>query len=113
MTLYLILHKVSGKPALDIAQRCDDMGIKGDPAPWWIIPTSGHRAYPVSWHQFNLLDAETIGKFGSFYDYLLLGKPDPQFDEAEDHYPISAPASPSRLSSLLSLIRKPIKRRTL
>jgi hypothetical protein len=44
--LYLILHKVRGQPALDCAERCDDMGTPSDPAPWWIIPTSGHRAYP-------------------------------------------------------------------
>src|SRR6267142_721857 len=64
--LYLIAHKVSGEPAFDIATRmvcpmcdhgtmsvetdcgwevwpcgeCDNTGF------WWIIPTSGHRAYP-------------------------------------------------------------------
>lgn len=53
---YLILHRVRGKPAFDIAERmecpvcygtvpgsvcCDIDGF------WWIIPTSGHRAYPL------------------------------------------------------------------
>ena len=56
--LYLIAHKVRGQPAFDVATRmecplctqedgdipgcyeCDDFGY------WWIIPTSGHRAYP-------------------------------------------------------------------
>lgn len=41
MTPYLILHKVRGEPAFDIAipiQIGDEEG--------WIIPTSGHRAYP-------------------------------------------------------------------
>jgi hypothetical protein len=38
MTLFLILHKVRGAPALDIAEQIDDI---------WIIPTSGHRAYPL------------------------------------------------------------------
>jgi len=60
--LYLIAHKVRGEPAFDIAERvecaecegerrvmssydrvncveCDSLGY------WWIIPTSGHRAY--------------------------------------------------------------------
>jgi hypothetical protein len=71
--LYLIAHKVRGEPAFDVAQRmtcpccegdrslsngiiditgddgmvpcheCDSLGY------WWIIPTSGHRAYPY-WH---------------------------------------------------------------
>lgn len=39
--LFLILHKVRGKPAFDIAHQLeigDEIG--------WIIPTSGHRAYP-------------------------------------------------------------------
>ena len=38
--LYLIAHKVRGEPAFDIAIKMGD---------WWIIPTSGHRAYPY-WH---------------------------------------------------------------
>ncbi len=57
-TLYLIAHKVRGEPAFDVAQHmtcpkcnatddhctaCDGVGH------WWIIPTSGHRAYPY-WH---------------------------------------------------------------
>ena len=38
--LYLILHKVRGEPAYDIAMEVGDM---------WIIPTSGHRAYPLTY----------------------------------------------------------------
>ena len=59
--LYLVAHKVRGEPAFDVALRmvcaecspnppkglvgegcteCDHLGY------WWIIPTSGHRAYP-------------------------------------------------------------------
>lgn len=57
--LWLIAHKVRGEPAFDIAcqmecpecnhllksgkincTECDGEGF------WWIIPTSGHRAYP-------------------------------------------------------------------
>lgn len=61
--LYLVAHKVRGEPAFDIATRmpcglcaghghdldgvcheCDSLGY------WWIIPTSGHRAFPyASW----------------------------------------------------------------
>jgi hypothetical protein len=65
--LYLIAHKVSGEPAFDVATRiecplchgwtvsnakskdlicheCDSLGY------WWIIHTSGHRAYPY-WNE--------------------------------------------------------------
>lgn len=56
--LYLIAHRVRSEPAFDVATRiecpeckqededvigcaeCDHLGF------WWIIPTSGHRAYP-------------------------------------------------------------------
>ena len=39
---YLILHKVRGEPAFDIA-----INIGGEEDEMWIIPTSGHRAYPL------------------------------------------------------------------
>jgi hypothetical protein len=39
--LYLIAHKVRGESAFDIAVKMPM--ADGD---WWIIPTSGHRAYP-------------------------------------------------------------------
>ena len=38
---HLILHKVRGEPAWDVAEPAtigDELG--------WIVPTSGHRAYP-------------------------------------------------------------------
>lgn len=41
--LYLILHKVRGEPALDIAILMNE----GSPFESWIIPTSGHRAHPL------------------------------------------------------------------
>lgn len=41
---YLILHKVSGSPAFDVAEKIQIGDEEG-----WIIPTSGHRAYPY-WH---------------------------------------------------------------
>src|SRR5678816_1922295 len=40
---FLILHKVRGEPAFDIATL---IGEDSD-VPIWIIPTSGHRAYPL------------------------------------------------------------------
>lgn len=58
--LFLIAHKVRGEPAFDVASQmpCPICGV-GGPEPtcsecdgtgyWWIVPTSGHRAYPW-WH---------------------------------------------------------------
>lgn len=60
---YLILHKVRGEPAFDVAIQmecpiCKDRwehedwecGECNDEKCWWIISTSGHRAYPY-WHE--------------------------------------------------------------
>jgi len=44
--LYLIAHKVRGELAFDVAIK---MFVKDDEF-WWIIPTSGHRAYPF-WNE--------------------------------------------------------------
>lgn len=46
--LYLIAHRVRGEPAFDTAIMLDILDEDGDPV--WIIPTSGHRAYPY-WQQ--------------------------------------------------------------
>ena len=48
--LYLILHKVRGEPAFDIAQKL----IIGDEE-GWIVPTSGHRAYPYYHEPLTML----------------------------------------------------------
>ena len=45
--LYIIFHKVRGEPALDVAQKI----MIGD-EDGWIVPTSGHRAYP--WRSIKL-----------------------------------------------------------
>lgn len=105
---FLILHKVRGLPAFDIANCCDDMGTEDDPAPWWIIPTSGHRAHPYSTCDLYSISLESFLSLPK-----LLEVDSPQWVALLDHYHTTLPASPSRLSSLLSLIRKPIKRRTL
>lgn len=39
--LFLIAHKVRNAPAFDIAIQ-----MEMEDEIWWIIPTSGHRAYP-------------------------------------------------------------------
>lgn len=50
--LYLILHKVRGKPAFDIAHKLQIGDEEG-----WIVSTSGHRAYPTAmWLLQDLAD---------------------------------------------------------
>lgn len=53
MTLYLIAHKVRGEPAFDVAIRMETPSGN-----WWIIPTSGHRAYPYWNVALNVEDNE-------------------------------------------------------
>lgn len=53
---FLILHKVRGEPAFDIAIRMTIGSEEG-----WIIPTSGHRAYPYrTWNLDDLYDGSDM-----------------------------------------------------
>lgn len=55
---YLIAHKVRGERALDIAIKMEMAD-----GPWWIIPTSGHRAYPYWTYLLSDLFAyENVGQ---------------------------------------------------
>lgn len=51
---YLIAHIVRGEPAFDIAIKLQIGDEEG-----WIIPTSGHRAYPFA--QWSLCEIELSG----------------------------------------------------
>jgi hypothetical protein len=91
---FLILHKVRGQPAFDIAIRmkcplcadgvrdCDevmcDCGECQGSGYWWIIPTSGHRAYPSDYIQLDRLQTN-IGEIA--VDHM-----DAQLDDLPDHY---------------------------
>lgn len=84
---YLILHRVRGEPAFDIA-----ISIQGEDL-IWIIPTSGHRAYP--WWFIPL------SEFRGFINHTLPPTP-PNWP---DHYsandlprtqPSASPAHPTR-----------------
>lgn len=87
--LFLILHRVRGEPAFDIATRCDDMGTSEDPGPWWIIPTSGHRAYPFLWWP--------LGSLTCMENALPSDWP--------DHYPDQpSPSAPRVIGGLLSIL---------
>lgn len=98
--LYLILHKVRGEPAFDIAQRLEhsfaDMVDANEPPRdhIWIIPTSGHRAFPC-WH----IQLDEAGIIRLPDGNLAWGVDDqgyvkgliPWNPDLRDHYPASEP----------------------
>lgn len=114
--LYLIAHKVRNQTAFDIARHlCPNEkpcqpncgGWDGEKCKFegeWIIPTSGHRAYPYSFFKLDDLYVESLGPVLNMFEEMPRNWP--------DHYACndrSAPASGS-LSSILSklgLSRKP------
>lgn len=101
--LYLVAHKVRGAPAFDVAIKmicpiCHDANSCGDyqgmtcsecegEGFWWIIPTSGHRAYPYWWIEME----------GVFF-YMPQDKvPCVMPDWVPDHYPRNPSPSRSRI----------------
>lgn len=114
--LYLIAHKVYGQPAFDIAERmdcplcaghghdldgycheCDSLGY------WWIIPTSGHRAYPcyaTSLNQLYMQPSSPIVTYTEHSQGFIIPSTLP------DHY-IAQEAKPVSLTDLLNLRAKP------
>lgn len=91
--LYIIAHKVRGERAFDVAiplvTESDEI--------WWIIPTSGHRAYPY-WHA----PLDGLGR-GSDYGFYLNYVGDPPAD-LRDHYAandiLKRPAAKAAVPSL-------------
>jgi len=108
MTPYLIAHKVRGEPAFDVAihmvcpecegngkiehegtfeaedcSECDQLGY------WWIIPTSGHRAYAWRWWPLSSLRYQSQAEVQDWddvvqpMDEIQNGMP----DHLPDHYP--------------------------
>lgn len=81
---HLILHKVRGEPAFDVAtelQIGDELG--------WIIPTSGHRAYPYqTWR----------------LDELGFGNPSIVPDGVPDHYEIDKGSKPNPSFNIMTII---------
>lgn len=109
--LFLIAHKVRGTAAFDVAERmlcplcegrswvanadtcegfacieCNSLGY------WWIIPTSGHRAYPYATIALHMLGV--IG-WGGMEPY----NPGPMPSGWPDHYKIG-PAPKLDIKSL-------------
>jgi hypothetical protein len=102
--LYLIAHKVRGLPAFDVAQQilcpeciqpdasnagcveCDGLGY------WWVIPTSGHRAYPSDHYPLNgCLD----GCGDRVIEHLALPS-----DASPDHYTVRSAPKVSLIEAL-------------
>lgn len=88
---YLILHKVRGEPAFDIAVKLTanpgELGHsfpeRADPEEIWIIPTSGHRAYPYA--SAPLTDLHFVyegGIINTIKDMLAVPPP----EDCPDHY---------------------------
>jgi hypothetical protein len=122
--LYLIAHKVRGEPAFDIAERmtcavCGQDEIAEDnahperwgctPGPgcqecnglgyWWIIPTSGWRAYP--WWNARLIDIDDTYEL----DFVnsILKSPGPMPPDLRDHYQVTA--EPKRTIDVSALLQ--------
>ena len=125
--LFLVAHKVRGEATFDVAERmlcpecqgnsskgrepyvcfeCDDLGY------WWIIPTSGHRAYPlVTWELSNLLAGDTGNGYMSVTNEAGPLEEHPHFETIQDHYKCG-PAPKLDIRSLFKAQQKPtIQRR--
>lgn len=94
---YLILHKVRGEPAFDIADKLQIGDEEG-----WIIPTSGHRAYPY----WNI----PLGEIVQNDIYYNQGVP----EGWPDHYQVdtgSAPDPSFNIMTVISPMMRKFKRR--
>jgi len=108
--LYLIAHKVRGEPAFDIAthltcpkcEATDDHCSACDGAGhWWIVPTSGHRAFPYWDCPLNVaIDWPLMQIHGR-------GIPDVPLDTIRDHYAVERDIAVD-LVKVLGLIHKPL-----
>lgn len=108
--LFLIAHKVRGEAAFDVATKmecpechngpcdkdtpmcveCDDEGY------WWIIPTSGHRAYPYWTNSLdNAVDWEMLRINGN----PIVDMP----PSIPDHYPTKSEPNAPTLAERLGL----------
>lgn len=100
-TQFLILHKVRGEAAFDIAHQLqigEELG--------WIVSTSGHRAYPVRWWGLeDLVDASDYPHQHPWtYDA------DPSLAEVPDHYETAADKGRGLIKDLSALlgIKRPV-----
>jgi hypothetical protein len=84
---YLILHKVRGEPAFDIADKLQIGDEEG-----WIIPTSGHRAYPFMEWPLEAFGQPFIGNIPTVpVDW-------------PDHYQVDAGSTPKPNFNIMTII---------
>jgi hypothetical protein len=115
--LYLIAHSVRGEAAFDVAEKmecphcvegidqviygcleCDQLGY------WWIIPTSGHRAYPY-WF-VNLLDIDDTYELSLNCTSPLVEHPPAMPPGWPDHYKVG-PAPKLDIKALFKTTQPP------
>jgi hypothetical protein len=97
---YLILHKVRGEPAFDIADKLQIGDEEG-----WIIPTSGHRAYPyMAWILDDLADISDINMNGNHTRPATLDHMVPA--DWPDHYQTEVGSPPKADFNIMSIISK-------
>ena len=114
---YLVAHKVRGLPAFDIAIRmtcplcpneghgCHECGQLGY---WWIVSTSGHRAYPYwSAKLADIDDTYELDLRG--VDTTYCDGPPPMPSDCVDHYPDRGTAPRINLIEALGLKPAPAK----
>ncbi len=111
--LFLIAHSVRGEAAFDVATKmecphctgrdlndahacfdCDSLGY------WWIVPTSGHRAFPYWTLPLN----ELHKRFGDTHDSL--GEPPEVPSGWPDHYKTNATVPEVDIMSLFKAQRE-------
>ncbi len=102
MTLFLIAHKVRGAAAFDIALRCDSMGTPDDPGPWWVIPTSGHRAFPY-WTRAIYMDDRELWINEDMVATVVFKLPDMP-EDWPDHYSCNDRPTATAVSDILDIL---------
>lgn len=97
--LYIIAHKVRGEVAFDVAHRLEIADDEG-----WIIPTSGHRAYPFWFEELKCC-------IDMYYQHGEVDHPMVCPTDLPDHYPPkSSPAeTKSSANDLLAQLGLPTK----
>lgn len=105
---HLILHKVRGEPAFDVAESLQIGDEEG-----WIIPTSGHRAYPfMVWNLEDLADISDVNINGQhIYPWTMDGRLPADWP---DHYEIDkgeAPKANFNIMAVISPMMRKFKRR--
>jgi hypothetical protein len=100
--LYLILHKVRGQAAIDVATR---IHLSGGDCIWW-IPTSGHRAWPLRWQPLTAsLSADSLSADSLSADSLSAVQIEgDDWERLPDHYAHNEPR-PSLVARLRARVR--------